>query len=139
MKPLHFVGSSRDDLASFPREVRIEIGFALKQAEDGERSLAAKPLSGFGGASVLEVVSDHDGDTYRAVYSVGLSEAVYVLHCFKKKSKKGISTPKRDMDLIGSRLADATADNSELKALARKEKVNGKSAAQKRGHRRGKD
>ena len=69
----------------------------------------AKPLKGFGGASVLEVVEDHMGDTYRAVYTVKIAERVYVLHCFQKKSTKGIETPKQDMDLIHERLKAAQA------------------------------
>jgi phage-related protein len=68
---------------------------------------AAKPLKGFGGGSVVEIIADHEGDTWRAVYTVRFAEAVYVLHAFQKKSKRGIGTPKRDTDLIHHRLADA--------------------------------
>jgi phage-related protein len=68
---------------------------------------AAKPLKGFTGAGVLEVVEDHMGDTYRAVYTVRFADAVYVLHAFQKKSKSGIATPQRDIDLIKTRLQRA--------------------------------
>jgi phage-related protein len=106
-KPIFFVGSSKDDLTSFPKEVKEVTGFALHQAQLGEKHVDAKPLKGFGGASVLEVVEDHDGDTYRAVYTVRFVEAVYVLHAFQKKAKKGIATPKREIDLVKKRLKDA--------------------------------
>jgi len=86
--------------------VQREIGFALRQAQDGGKHPDAKPLKGFGGASVLEIVEDHDGDTYRAVYTVRFADAVYVLHVFQKKSKK-IATPKHEMDLIPARLKEA--------------------------------
>jgi phage-related protein len=80
------------------------MGFALYLAQTGEKHLAAKPLKGFGGAGVLEVVEDHDGDTFRAVYTVKFASAVYVLHAFQKKSKSGIKTPQTDIDLIKQRL-----------------------------------
>lgn len=114
MKPTHFVGSSLADLKTFPIDVRVDVGFALHQAEHGEKSLHAKPLVGFKGAGVLEVISNSDGSTYRAVYTVRLSEAVFVLHCFQKKSKTGFATPAKDMDLVRSRLKDAESINEEL-------------------------
>lgn len=80
------------------------MGFALYLAQTGEKHMAVKPLKGFGGAGVLEVVEDHDGDTFRAVYTVKFSSAVYVLHAFQKKSKSGIKTPQTDIDLIRQRL-----------------------------------
>jgi phage-related protein len=80
------------------------MGYALRFAQAGEKHESAKPLRGFKGAGVLEVVEDHDGDTYRAVYTVRFAGVVYVLHCFQKKSKKGIATPQRTMDLIQKRL-----------------------------------
>lgn len=115
MKPTHFVGSSLADLKTFPADVLSDVGFALHQAEHGEKSLHATPLVGFKGAGVLEVVSNSDGKTYRAVYTVRLSEAVFVLHCFQKKSKTGIATPAKDMDLVRSRLKDAERINEELR------------------------
>ena len=83
------------------------IGYALELVQKGEKPANAKPLKGFGGASVLEIVEDFDGDTWRAVYTVAIANAVYVLHVFQKKSKKGIATPKKEIDLIKRRLRDA--------------------------------
>ena len=83
------------------------MGYALYQAQLGLKHSSAKPLRGFGGASVLEIVEDHQSDTYRAVYTVKFSEFIYVLHAFQKKSKKGIATPKPDIDLIKTRLKTA--------------------------------
>jgi phage-related protein len=94
-------------LNAFPRQVRRDTGKALYAAQQGETDPAAKPLKGFGGRSVLEIVADHAGDTWRAVYTVRFQEAIYVLHAFQKKSKKGIATPKKDIDLIHRRLAEA--------------------------------
>ena len=87
------------------REVRGSIGHALHQAQRGEEPDSAKALKGFGGRSILEVVTDFDGNTFRAVYTVRFSDAIYVLHAFQKKSKRGSATPKHDMELIKSRLA----------------------------------
>lgn len=112
MKPLRWVGSSRGDLKRFPREVRGTMGFALFRAQMGDKHAQAKPLRGFGGAGVLEVVEDFDGDTFRAVYTVKLADAVYVLHAFQKKARKGIATPKRELDLIRDRLRAAEADHA---------------------------
>ena len=97
------------------------MGFALYQAQLGGKHIAAKPLRGFKGAGVVEVVDDHDGDAFRAVYTVRFADAVYVLHAFQKKSKRGAATPKRDMDLIrdGLRMAQGL---SELRAGSRKGK-----------------
>src|SRR6266852_3611153 len=106
-RPLLWMGSSRTDLRGFPRQVRRDIGKALYAAQQGETDPAAKPLRGFGGASVLEIVADQEGGTWRAVYTVRYREAVYVLHAFQKKSKRGIATPKKDIDLIRRRLAEA--------------------------------
>ena|SRR5437660_1167548 len=106
-RPVVWVGSSRRDLRGFPREVRRDLGQALYAAQQGETDPAAKPLRGFGGGSVLEIVANQKSGTWRAVYTVRYPEAVYVLHAFQKKSKSGISTPKRDVDLIYRRLAEA--------------------------------
>lgn len=106
-RPLVWVGSSRRDLRSFPRAVRRGIGQALYTAQQGETDPSAKPLRGFGGGSVLEVIAEHRGDTWRTVYMVRHAEAIYVLHAFQKKSKRGIATPKKDIDLIHRRLAEA--------------------------------
>ncbi len=102
-----WIGSSRRDLRAFPRAVRRDIGQALYTAQQGETDPSAKPLRGFGGGSVLEVVSRHRGDTWRVVYTVGYAEAVYVLYAFQKKSKRGIATPKKEMELIHQRLNEA--------------------------------
>ena len=87
-----------------PVDVRKFFGFALSLAQAGDQHDDAKVLKGFGGAGVLEVVEDDSGGTYRAVYTVKFEEAVFVLHCFQKKSKRGIETPKQDMDIIRARL-----------------------------------
>jgi phage-related protein len=108
-KPALWIGSSRDDLRAFPDEVRRVMGLAINDAQNGEEHPRAKALKGFGGRSVLEVVDDEDGDTYRAVYTVRFAGVVYVLHAFPKKSKKGIETPKRDIELIKARLKLAEA------------------------------
>lgn len=107
LKRTEFVGSSLKDLQKFPKEVKEEIGFALYRAQEGKKHPNAKPLTGFSGASVLEIVENFDGDTYRAVYTVRFEGVVYVLHAFQKKSKKGISTTREDMALVKSRLKDA--------------------------------
>jgi phage-related protein len=107
--PLEFVGSSKDDLSEFPVPVKVCIGFALRAAQKGKKHPDAKPLKGFHGAGVVEIVSDFDGDTFRAVYTIKLKGMVYVLHAFQKKSKSGIQTPKTEIDLIKSRLKDAMA------------------------------
>jgi phage-related protein len=107
---LDFIGSSREDLKEFPDEVKQDIGYALFEAQKGQKSESAKPLKGFGGAGVLEIIERFDGDTYRAVYTVKFREVVYVLHCFQKKSKSGVKTPQQDIDLIAQRLKAAEAD-----------------------------
>jgi phage-related protein len=106
-RPVIWVGSSRRNLRGFPREVRREIGQALFTAQQGETDPSAKPLRGFGGGAVLEIVADQVGGTWRAVYTVRFREAIYVLHAFQKKSKRGIATPRKDIDLIRHRLAEA--------------------------------
>ena len=110
MRPVLWVGSSRKDLRSCPEAVQDTFGFALYLAQIGGKHPQAKPLKGFGGADVLEVIEDDDGETYRVVYTVRFATAVYVLHVFQKKSKRGAATPRADIDLIGKRLRDATAD-----------------------------
>ncbi len=109
-KPVRWVGSSKEDLRAFPEEVRRRTGAALWEAQLGLKAPYAKPLKGFTGASVLEVVDDFDGDTYRAVYTVRFAGAVYVLHAFQKKSRRGRATPKAELDLIERRLKRAKED-----------------------------
>jgi phage-related protein len=106
-KPVVWVGSSRWDLKAFPKPVRSNIGQALYTAQLGETDPAAKPLKGFGGANVMEIIDRYDTNTYRAVYTVQFAEVIYVLHAFQKKSKRGIATPRKDLDLIRRRLAEA--------------------------------
>jgi phage-related protein len=112
-KPLRWVGDSRKQIQRFPEPVKDEIGLALWVAQQGGKHLSAKPLKGFKGAGVLEIVQDFDGDTYRAVYTVRLRSAVYVLHCFQKKSRKGAETPRPDMNLVVERLRAAERDERE--------------------------
>lgn len=113
MRPLIFVADSRRRILEFPEAVRRQVGFALYQAQVGGKHMDAKPLKSIG-PGVLEVVSDYDGDTFRTVYTVRLSRAVYVLHAFQKKSKHGIATPKNVMDLVKQRLHRAIELDSEL-------------------------
>jgi len=114
-KEIFWIGSSKKDLMSLPLEVRKFFGHALDFAQRGDQHDAAKPLKGFGGAGVLEIIEDDAGGTYRAVYTVKFAEAVFVLHCFQKKSKSGIATPKEDMDIIRARLKVAEALAKELR------------------------
>ena len=107
VKPVEWIGSSRDDLKNFPEDVQNVMGFALYEAQCGTKPFSAKPLKGFKGAGVLELVENFDGNTYRAVYTVKFANAVYVLHAFQKKSKQGIATPKQDIQLIEARFKRA--------------------------------
>ena len=107
MKPLYWVGSSRKDIALLPEDVQDIFGYALYLAQIGQKHEDARPLKGFGSAGVLEIVEDWHGDTYRAVYTVRFAAAVFVLHVFQKKSRKGIETPKHELALIRERLKAA--------------------------------
>ena len=111
-KPLKWMGSSKKDLDKMPEDVKDVFGFAIDLAQSGQKHPDAKPLKGFKSAGVLEVVENDEGGTYRAVYTVKLADWIYVLHCFQKKSKKGIETPKADLELITSRLKRAEADHA---------------------------
>ena len=106
-KPVRWVGGSKADLREFPEDVRQRVGGALWDAQLGRKAPYAKPMKGFGGASVLEIVDDFDGDTFRAVYTVRFAGAVCVLHTFQKKSRRGIATPKGELNLIEQRLKRA--------------------------------
>lgn len=103
MKTIVFVGSSQKDIQDFPEEVKDDIGYALYQVQRGAVPACAKTLKGLG-TGVLEIIEDAREGTYRTVYTVKFDEAVYVLHCFQKKSKHGIETPQKDMELIRQRL-----------------------------------
>lgn len=109
-KPVRWIGTSKEDLSAFPEDVKRRVGRALWDAQIGLKAPFAKPMKGFGGAGVLEVVDDFDGYTYRAVYTVQFAWVVYVLHVFQRKSRKGIATPKSEIDLIRRRLARAKED-----------------------------
>lgn len=115
-KPIKWVASSLEDLKSFPKEVQKTVGFALSFAQRGTKHNAVKPLKGadFKGSTTLEVIKDYDGDTYRAVYTIKVKDVIYVLHCFQKKSKRGIATPKPDIELIKKRLKMAMEEGATL-------------------------
>jgi len=121
-KPLQWMGSSLRDRREFPKEVRVVFGQALFDAQRGSKHPDAKPLKGFGGAGVLEVVEDHDGNTYRAVYTVKFAEIVYVLHAFQKKSKSGRKTPAEGIERIRNRLKDAEQDYVQRKESQKSER-----------------
>jgi len=105
-KPVVWVGSSRKDLREFPEAVQEHMGYALYVAQQGSRHRDAKTLTGFGGAGVVEIIKDHRGDTFRAIYTLRFQGAVYVLHAFQKKSKTGRETPRADIELIKQRLRE---------------------------------
>jgi phage-related protein len=115
-RQLVFVGSSVDDLRSFPEDVKDVVGYALWLAQDGQKHPDAKPLKGFGGAGVLEIVDAYRGDAYRVIYTTTFPEVVYVLHAFKKKSTSGIATPKQEIDVIRRRLKAAADLHAERKS-----------------------
>lgn len=108
-KPLHWVGSAKKDYQAFPQEVQADMGYALGVAQLGGKHPHAKPWKGEG-PGIFEIVEDHRGDTYRAVYTVRFAGMVYVLHAFQKKSKSGIKTPQNDVKLIADRLKQAQRD-----------------------------
>lgn len=112
-KELRWVASALRDLAKLPAEVKRVMGYALWLAQQGEKHPAAKSLKGFGGGAVLEVVEDHDGDAYRVIYTVRFKDAVYLLHAFQKKSKRGAKTPQEDIEIVKSRLKIAKADHEQ--------------------------
>lgn len=113
MKPVIWIGSSREDLRAMPQQVRRDIGQALYTAQQGETDPAAKPLKGFGGSRVMEIVERYRTDAYRAVYTAHFADAIYILHVFQKKSKRGIATPKPDIELIRRRYAEAERHHKE--------------------------
>ena len=122
-KPVRWVGSSKNDLSAFPDEIKWRVGGALWDAQRGGKAPYVKPLKGFGGAGVLEVVDDFHDDTYRAVYTVRFAGVVYVLHAFQKKSKRGVATPKADIDLVVQRLRRAEEDYRQWLRDARLETI----------------
>ncbi|MBI3574986.1 MAG: type II toxin-antitoxin system RelE/ParE family toxin [Gammaproteobacteria bacterium] len=112
VRPLLWVASSKRDYGEFPPRVQDTLGFELFLAQTGQHPPSAKPLKGLG-SGVVELIEDFDGDTYRTIYTVRFREAVYVLHAFKKKSKRGVATPGSDIDLVKRRLKDAESDYAE--------------------------
>lgn len=116
LKSLEWIGGSLKDMKELPEDVQDEFGYALYLAQCGEKHISAKPLRYLGGgAGILEVVEDFEGNAYRAVYTVRFNEKIYVLHVFQKKSKSGIETPKQEMELIRSRLKQAEELHQKLK------------------------
>ena len=103
LKRVDFVGSSLEGLKKFPDEVKQDIGYALFEAQQGLKPICAKPLKGFG-TGVLEILENSISGTYRVVYTVKFPEVIYVLHCFQKKSTRGVKTPRQDIELIKNRL-----------------------------------
>lgn len=103
MKALEWVGSSKKDLLTFPEEVKKEIGYALHVAQSGGKYQNTKPFTGHG-SGVFEIVADFNKNAYRSVYIANIGEKIYVLHCFQKKSKTGIETPKEELEVIVKRL-----------------------------------
>ncbi|HEX4296103.1 MAG TPA: type II toxin-antitoxin system RelE/ParE family toxin [Rhizomicrobium sp.] len=123
-KEVVWMGSTLKDIKNFPEAARSEAGQALYLAQLGERSISTSPLTGFGGASVLEIIIPEKGDTFRAIYTTKFDTAIYVLHAFKKKAKKGIKTPLQDMKLVRSRLKDAEILHRAKAKAAASEKKN---------------
>ncbi len=115
MRQLIWIGSSLEDLRAFPDEVKRTMGYALHLAQMGGKHPDARPLRGFGGAGVLELVDDLAGNTYRVVYTVRYPVAVYVLHAFQKKARRGIATPRQEIELIRARLRRAQQHDAQRK------------------------
>ena len=120
-KPVFWIASSRKDLKKFPKGVRQTVGQALFDAQTGRKHPDAKPLRGFHGAGVLEVVEDDNGSTFRAVYTVKFAGVVYVLHAFQKKSKRGAKTPAEEIDKVKARLKEAEKHYAEWSAAQKRE------------------
>src|SRR5271165_496335 len=116
LKPVIWLGSSCQQLRRFPTPVQDHMGYALYVAQRGGKHPDAKPLSGFGGAAVVEIVSDYRGDTFRAVYTVRYAKRVFVLHAFQKKSTQGQRTARSDIELIKQRLHEAEEIAKEMEA-----------------------
>ncbi len=114
LKPVEWLGSTLEDLRVLPGPVQDDFGYALYLAQTGDKHIHTKPLKGYRGAGVLEVVRQHDSQAYRAIYTVRFVEAVYVLHVFQKKSKSGIATPMAEMRVVEARLKEAQQRHSEM-------------------------
>jgi phage-related protein len=123
LKAIVLLVSSKRDLGEFPEDVEDDVGFNLFEAQQGKMPQNAKVLCGFGGTSVLEIIFNFDADTFRAIYTIEFEEAIYVLHCFQKKSKRGNDTPQQDKDMIERRLKAASEEHSKwLKQQPEKKK-----------------
>lgn len=116
-----FIGSSLEDLSQFPLPIKKVMGHALRMAQRGMNHPDVKPMVGFKGARVMEIMDDHDGGTYRTMYTMALGEVVYVLHAFQKKSTQGSKTPRRDIETIEQRLKRAKELHSERERKEGKE------------------
>jgi phage-related protein len=136
VKPVFWIGRSLQNLQSLSEEVRQVIGFALWQAQQGGKHVDAKPLKGFGGASVLEIVADERGSTFRGVYTVQFEGAVYALHVFQKKSKKGIETPKKEIELVRKRLKMAAEHHKQWQLSKKKGNQHEKSKKANKGDKK---
>jgi len=112
LRPVYWVATAKEDLSTFPEDVKDVVGYALEQAQRGLKHRKTKPLKGFGGAAVWEIADNDDGNTYRAVYTVKLPTGIYVLHCWQKKSVRGIKTLPQDRGLIRPRLRAAEAQDA---------------------------
>jgi phage-related protein len=128
VKPLFWISSSKKDVMDFPQDVITEVGYALFLAQKGDKGINAVPMVGFGSSKVLEAVLNDTGETFRAVYTVKFADAVYVLHAFQKKSKKGVGTPLPEMELIRSRLKIAEVHYELQRNMVRKVAKNDRSA-----------
>lgn len=115
MKKLIWVGSSYENLKEFPPSVKNAVGYALFFAQSGKKHPHAKVLSGMGNASVIEIRENDLSGTYRLIYTVEIEDYVFVLHSFQKKSKSGIATPKKDLEMVKNRLKEAKVLYNELK------------------------
>lgn len=119
-RPIEWIGTSRADYMRFPPRVHDDFGFSLWLLQMGDTPSNAKPLKGFGGSSVLELIDDFRGDAYRVVITVRIRDKICVLHCFQKKSSTGIKTSQQDLDLVRKPLAQAEREfKSELQRLRR--------------------
>jgi len=112
VKPLKWMGSSKKDIGKFPKNVQEAMGFALLQAQKGEKHIHVKPLKGI---KALECVERDKSGTYRVIYTVEIKGVIYVLHAFQKKSKKGIATPLQDINLIKKRLVEVKNLSKQVK------------------------
>lgn len=119
-KPLIWIASSKKDLSDFPEDVKKTMGYGLHQAQIGKKSDNAKPLKGFGGADILEIIDEDASGTYRTVYTVKFKDVILVLHAFQKKSKQGIKTPEQDINLIKNRFKQGQELYKELFSKSRK-------------------